>query len=87
MNNSKSFPSTIANDSKFDNPQFGPFNITFFSGYNNSNQRWVSHIFNHTWANSTILEPYGVETFWFYSDYNITWNGTIITTNWTAYYR
>ena len=37
--------------------------------------------------NNTILESYKLEVFWVYSEYNVTWNGTAINRNWTAYYR
>ena len=69
------------------NPLYGPFNITFFAAYNNSAQRWVNHVFNTTWNNNTRLDPTKLEAFWVYSDYNVTWNGTAVDVNWTAYYR
>ena len=84
------FPSFI-NVSANNFTLFGPFNITFFAGYNNTAQDYVSHIFNFTWANVTILEPCPnrafketcMETFWVASDFNVTWNGTAIERNWT----
>ncbi len=93
MNSSQFFPSTlhgnhtgVANDSTY-----GPFNFTFFAGFNNSKQDYVSHIFNFTWANATVLEPCPdrnflttcMETFWVAGDFNVTWNGTQINVNWT----
>ncbi len=70
---------------------FGPFNVTFFAGYNNSLQDYVNHIFNFTWSNATFLEPCPnrnfkvtcMEAFWVASDYNITWNTSQISANWT----
>ncbi len=83
MNRSKNFPSLIST--------FGPFNLSFFAGYNNSIQDYVSHVFNSTWANDTLLEPCPnrvnivtcMETAWVASDFNVTWNGTAIKGNWT----
>ena len=95
-NTTFNFPSFIGNDSSFgtsgSNSTFGPYNITFFAGYNNTLQDYVSHIFNFTWANETILEPCPnrafketcMETFWVASDFNVTWNGTAVRINWTV---
>ena len=71
--------------------KFGPFNITFFAGYNNSKQDYVSHLFNFTWANLTILEPCPtrvnkdtcMEVLWVATSFNVTWNGTTIYANFT----
>jgi len=91
MNTSKDYPSFINNEyTNFSN--YGPFNITYFAGYNNSVQDYVSHIFNFTWSNASILEPcptrnYRItcmETFWVASGFNVSWNGTGIYANWTA---
>ena len=91
------YPSTV-NLSSGDNNNggnngslFGPWNITFFAGYNNTIQDYVNHLFNFSWANATILEPCPtrlsvatcMETAWVASDVNISWNGTQIYTNWT----
>jgi len=73
------------------NKKFGPFNFSFFAGYNNSIQDYVSHIFNFTFANATIIEPCPnrnfpvtcMEAIWVASDFNVTWNGTGIDANWT----
>ena len=70
---------------------YGPFNITYFAGYNNSVQDYVSHIFNFTWSNATFLEPCPtrdfpitcMETAWVASGFNVSWNGTAIYANWT----
>lgn len=93
--NVTNFPSFIANTTDLGKSPydytFGPFNVTFFAGYNNSLQDYVSHIFNFTWANATLLEPCPnrtntvtcMETFWVASNFNITWNSNNITRNWT----
>jgi len=67
------------------------WNITLFSGYNNSLQDYVASIFNFTWANSTVLEPCPdrvntetcMETFWVASDFNLTWNGAYAFKDWS----
>ncbi len=71
--------------------KFGPFNITFFAGYNNSKQDYVNHLFNFTWSNESILSPCPdrvqkitcMETAWVATDYNVSWNGTQIYANWS----
>lgn len=95
MNASRIYPSTIGNITGDNNVPldsiYGPWNITNFAGFNNSNQKWVSHLFNFTWANLTVLSPTPatskIEVTWFYSDYNVTWNGTEVYGNWTKYTR
>ncbi len=99
MNSSGVLPSTIKNitgDNTVPNgTTYGPWNMTFFAGWNNSNQDYVNHIFNFTWANSTFLEPCPgriyvptcMEVAWVASDYNVTWNGSEVYTNWTKYTR
>lgn len=95
QNASKDFPSFIGNDTSHfptDSFVFGPFNFTFFAGYNNTAQNYVNHLFNFTWANSTFLEPCPsrtvadtcMEAVWVASGFNVTWNGTAITRNYTA---
>lgn len=67
------------------------FNITSFAGWNNSAQDYVSHIYNFTWSNSTLLEPCpdrtntvtSMETFWVAGNFNVTWNSSSIEYNWT----
>ena len=82
------FPSQV-NDTV---AEFFVFNISFFAGFNNSKQDYVNHLFNFTWANATILEPCTnrnfpttcMEVAWVGSGFDITWNGTSISRNWTA---
>ena len=86
MNSSAVYPSVV-------NDGFGNFNlnITYFAGWNNSAQNYVSHIFNFTWSNDTLLGPCPnrvetvtcMESAWIASDFNVTWNGTDISKNWT----
>ncbi|MAF50793.1 MAG: hypothetical protein CMH64_01750 [Nanoarchaeota archaeon] len=67
------------------------FNITLFAGWNNSLQDYVSHIYNFTWSNSTLLEPCPnrvntdtcMEAVWVASNFNVTWNASSISRNWT----
>ena len=94
--NATKFPSFIGNDTSDVvgslGETYGPFNISFFAGYNNSLQDYTSHVFNFTWANLTIIEPCVnrtilntcMESIWVASAFNITWNGTGITANWSA---
>ncbi len=90
MNTSKDYPSYI-NNTYTNSSMYGPFNITYFAGYNNSVQDYVSHIFNFTWSNATFLEPCPtrdfpitcMETAWVASGFNVSWNGTAIYANWT----
>lgn len=86
--NVKIMPAFIANETHvgaLDNA-YGPFNFTIFAAWNGSSQRWVSHDFNHTWVNASVLQPYKIEAFWIYSgNFNVTWNGTSISRNWTRY--
>ncbi len=94
MNASKVIPGIVGNASNNDMPDgttYGPFNLTFFAAWNNSAQDYVSHIFNFTWANETVIEQCVnrinsitcMETIWVASDHNISWNGTDVYTNWT----
>ncbi len=99
MNSSGVLPSTIKNitgDNTVPNgTTYGPWNMTFLAGWNNSRQDYVNHIFNFTWANETMLEPCPgriniptcMEVAWVASDYNVTWNGSEVYTNWTKYTR
>ena len=91
LNNSREFPSTIGNETNGgiinNGTIYGPWNITYMAFYNNSNNRWISHVWNFTYTNMTQVKPFGIETAWFYSDYNLTWNGTGIVGNWTRYIR
>ena len=93
-NVSKDFPAFIGNDTaQFINDDYiiGPINITVFAGHNNSIQDYVSHIFNFTQANGTILEPCPnrlltatcMESFWVASGFNVTWNISQINLNFT----
>ncbi len=96
MNTSRQFPSFINQSSSDFNGgsagiDFGPFNVSYFAGYNNTLQDYVNHVFNFTWANATFLQPCldrtenptCMETAWLASGFNMTWNGTQIYTNWT----
>ncbi len=96
MNTSRQFPSFINQSSSDFNGgsagiDFGPFNVSYFAGYNNTLQDYVNHVFNFTWANATFLQPCFertenptcMETAWLASGFNMTWNGTQIYTNWT----
>jgi len=90
LNTSKNFPSFI-NTTQSLNVTFGPFNWSFFAGYNNSNQDYVSHVFNFTWANATFVQPINfrtenptsMETVWVGGGFNMTWNQTQMIANWT----
>ncbi len=65
------------------------FNISDFAAYNNSALDWGPSYaydvnYNWSWNNNTPLnKSTGLEIVWFYSSYNITWNGTDIEGNWT----
>ena len=93
MNGSVQFPSLISNFSSeiANGTTFGPINLTAFAGYNNSAQDYVSHLFNFTFSNSTLLEPCPnrasvdtcMEAFWVASGFNVSWNGTQIYSNWS----
>ncbi len=88
MNGTVQFPSQIGNGSAATTVVF---NITNFAGYNNTLQDYVSHIFNFTQVNTTLLEPCPnrvtsdtcLEAVWVGSAFNLTWNGTGIDANWT----
>ena len=94
MNTSGDFPSTLGNitgeNGVPNGTIFGPFNITFLSGWNSSKQDYVDHLFNFTYVNATFLMPCYLrlenstcmETAWVGSGFNVTWN-TSIYTNWS----
>ncbi len=90
MNSSKEFPSQL-NNTHTGIQIFGPFNISSISGYNNSAQDYVNHIFNFTWSNATFLEPCPdrdfsvtcMETAWVASGFNVSLNATFVYSNWT----
>ena len=97
MNTSRQFPSFINESSSSLNGgtagiKFGPFNVSYFAGYNNTLQDYVNHIFNFTWANATFLQPCFertenptcMETAWLASGFNMSWNGTQIYSNYTS---
>src|SRR3990167_1373896 len=71
-NSSGYYPSFLWNNTEdantagfpLQNLSYGPFNITFLAGYNNSAQRWSNHVFNTTWNNNTALAPLSLEVFW-----------------------
>ncbi|KKL82649.1 hypothetical protein LCGC14_1982650, partial [marine sediment metagenome] len=96
MNSTRDIPFTLSNSSGNGIPNgttVGPINLTFFAGYNNSVQDYVSHIFNFTFNNASFLEPCVggrtfigtcMETFWVASGFNVSWNGSQIYTNWSA---
>ena len=93
MNGTVGFPTHISNftGGSVPNGTFIVINLTSFSGYNNSIQDYVNHIFNFTWSNSTLLEPCPdrnnkdtcMETFWVASAFNVTWSGVQVTGNWS----
>jgi len=66
------------------------FNFTNFDAYNNSDQDWVGGYtydvsYNWTWNNNTALgNATGLEVVWFYSQFNVSWNGTSVYANWTG---
>ena len=56
------------------------FNITYFAGYNNTDQTWVNHIFEWSTNNATKLgntKKTGIDSLWLYSAYNISINMSI----------
>ncbi len=68
------------------------WNISAFAGWNQSKQGYVNHIYNFTWANSTVIEPCHkrtenptcMEVVWVASSFNVSWNNTAVYANWTA---
>lgn len=63
--------------------------ITYFSGFNNSNQLYIDAPYLWSWNNDTTLGPAylnGIDTLWAYVDYNLSINftpGGEIIGNWT----
>ena len=93
LNVSNDFPAILGSDtSSVPNGTTFLFNVTSFAGYNNTVQDYVNHIYNFTWENSTVLQPCTnrlepatcMETFWVGSAFNVTWNGTGISGNWSV---
>ncbi len=63
------------------------YNLTnfWFSAYNNTAVTWEPYyVYNTTLENNTrLIVPGPHEVMWVWSDYNLTWNGTYITGNWS----
>lgn len=68
-------------------PEVRTYNMSrfYFSAYNNTATDWeINHVYNSTINNNTYVGNYTIhEVVWVFSSFNLTWNGSIITGNWT----
>lgn len=88
MNGSVQFPSQMHRDAD----SAFVFNFSFVAGFNNSIQDYASHLYNFSWGNASMVEPCipgrssfdtCMEAVWVGGNFNVTWNGYNVTSNWT----